>query len=412
MGYKEAASQTAAPGLLPGGVPSVFGAGSDRFIVRGSGGRCWDQYGRGYVDFVCGYGPIIIGHSCREVNEAVAEQMGKGMIFPARSPLHEELGSVIRRLLPHAGASIFLKTGSEAVSAAIRLARAHVGRDKIIRCGFHGWHDSVVSPHVSWHRYEKPPPPSPVAGVPAAGRDPLVIAWDGEDLRQLETLFRAHGPSVAALILDPVQLREPLEENLRGVRELVSRAGALLIMDEIKTGFRINLAGAQGLYGVEADLSVFSKAIANGFPVSAVSGRADILGQSSGARIMGTYNNELLSVAAALKTISILERPGNISRLGQLGQRFIDGVDEILNRLDLSDDIRCVAYRWPSMPFIWFKSGSPAAQRIKPEFYRQVTQRGLLLLENHMNYVCTSHTDEDVDSALQSVEDAFRHCLT
>lgn len=409
MEGKEGAPKATAPGLLPGGVPSVLGP--DRYIVRGLGGRCWDQFDRGYIDLVCGYGPIVLGHSDREVNEAVVEQMGRGMIFPSCSPLHEKLACVLKRLIPGAEASIFLKTGSEAVSAAIRLARAYTGKAKIIRCGFHGWHDQVVSPHISWHRYERASSPRPVAGVPAAGREPLMIAWDGESLQKLEEFLRTHRATVAALIIDPVQLREPLGENLRELHELVRRADALFIMDEIKTGFRVGLAGVQGLYGAEPDLSVFSKAIANGFPLAVVSGRADIVRLSQGARIMGTFSNELISVAAALKTISILERPGNITRLGQLGERFIEGVNGILNRLGLAEDVRAVAYRWPCMPFIWFRGGLDVSGRMKPEFYRRLSRRGLLMLGDHMNYVCLSHGGGEIDEALQAVEDTLRECL-
>jgi glutamate-1-semialdehyde aminotransferase len=231
-------------------------------------------------------------------------------------------------------------------------------------------------------------------------------------LQQLEEFFRAHRSSVAALILDPVQLREPLETHLRQICQLAHHEGALVILDEAKTGFRVGLAGVQGLYNVQPDLTILSKGISNGFPLSVVIGRAEILDLSVNAKIMGTYNNELASIAAALSTISILQRPTSISWLWQIGQRLIEGIDEILSRHRLTDDIQAVAYRWPCMPFIWFHHRSERAQRLKPIFYRRLVQGGVLLLDNHMNSTCLAHTSSDVENALQIIEDAWVACLS
>ncbi len=396
--------------LMPGGVPSIL---PDDYITRGLGGRCWDQNGKVYTDFICGYGPLILGHCNEEVNQAVIKQMEQGMVFPAYNPLYNELSSVLQRLFPYADRCLFMKTGSEAVSAAVRLARAFTGKTKIIRCGFHGWHDTVVSPYILWHQYETDPePPRSVAGVPQVIGESLVLNWDGEDIQQLEDLFRTNHSDVAALLLDPVQLREPMDDHLKQLRKLTYSEGALLILDEIKTGFRVSLAGVQGLYKVQPDLTVLSKGISNGFPVSIVIGQSEILNLSANAKIMGTYNNELISIAAALKTISILERPTSIPWLWQTGQRLINGTNEILTRYGLIDDIQAVAYRWPCMPYIWFHSHSKRAQRLKAGFYRQLIQRGVLLLPNHMNFICLAHTISDVENALQAIEDSLKDCLS
>jgi glutamate-1-semialdehyde aminotransferase len=304
-----------------------------------------------------------------------------------------------------------MKTGSEAVAAAIRLARTYTGKNKIIRCGFHGWHDQVISPDVSWHRYEADSrPPNLIPGVPIP-EEPLVLSWNGEDIQQLEELFRVNHLNIAALLLDPVQLREPLEENLKTLRRLTRDEEALFILDEIKTGFRVSLGGVQDLYNVQPDLTILSKAFANGFPLAAVVGSAEILDFAPSAKIMGTYNNELVSIAAALKTISILERPTSIPWLWQVGQHLIDGINELLNRYNLIDDIQAVPYRWSCMPYIWFHSRSERAQCLKPIFYEQLVQRGVLLLANHMNFVCLAHTVRDVEDTLQAIGDALADCL-
>lgn len=400
-------------GLLYGGVPSIFDSRSETYITHGRGGRCWDQKEKEYIDFTSGYGSLSLGHCNPEVNHAVIKQLERGMMFPSNSLLHAKLGLTLKNIFPYADRSLFLKTGSEAVSAAIRLARAFTGKDKIIRCGFGGWHDSVISPLVSWHLYERDPQlPRPVAGVPKTNSEPLVIPWDGEDFQQLKNLFRTHRSDIAALLLDPVQMREPLEDYLRKVEKLVHSEGALFILDETKTGFRVSLSGVQGIYGVQPDITILGKGMSNGFPLSTVIGRAEILDLFIEAKIMGTFNSELASIAAALKTISILERPTTIPHLWKIGQRLIDGINGILNRYELGDDIRAVPYRWPCMPFIWFNHNSKRAQILKPVFYRQLVEAGVLFLPSHMSFTCLAHTAHDVDRTLQIMSDVWKDCLS
>lgn len=409
MSNKKTSAEHNTPRLMPGGVPSML---PDSYMISGLKGRSWDQNGKEFIDFVSGFGSLVLGHCNAEVNQAVVEQLDRGIMFPSYSPLYEELQSVLKRIFPYADRSLFLKTGSEAVSAAIRLARAFTGKTKIIRCGFHGWHESVVSPYVSWHLHEPDPvPPRSVAGVPQTDTEPQVIRWDGEDLQQLEDIFRTHTSEVAALLIDLVQLREPLEGHIWQLRDLTRNQDALLIFDEVKTGFRISLSGVQGLYKVEPDLTILSKAISNGFPLAAVIGRAEIMSLIPQAKIMGTYNNELISIVAALKTISVLERSDSIPHLEKIGQQLIDGINDVLNKFGLSDDVRAIAYRWPSLPFIWFHNRSETIQGLKTSFYRQLIQCGVLLLANHMNFVCLAHTTGDVEEALQIIEDTVADCL-
>lgn len=393
---------------LPGGVPSILKDLPERYFVRGRDGRCWTDDGTEYVDFICGFGPLILGHCNAEVNESVVEQMNRGMLFASISPLHNELAAVLRRIFPQAESSIFLKTGSEAVSAAIRLARAFTGKSKIIRCGFHGWHDAFISPHFSWHNYEPDcHSPRTVPGVHPIGDDPFVFSWNGVELEQLKSILHAHR-DIAALILDPVQLQEPIGSNLEHLRELTREEGVLFILDEIKTGFRVSIAGVQGLYDVRPDLTILSKAISNGFPLSVVTGRAEIISLSSDTRIMGTFNNELLAIAAALRTISVLERPDTLPSISKAGGNLIDGVNSALLDHGLFDDVRAVPYRWPCMPFIWFRNASEFAQQIKPVIYQQLLQRRVLWLANHMNFICATHTRRDIEQFVTAFRESLR----
>ncbi len=269
----------------------------------------------------------------------------------------------------------------------------------------------MVSPSISWHLYEADPqPPRLVAGVPPSSFQDI-LSWNGEDFQHLVDLCDEHRSELAALIIDPVQIREPIEENLKQLRALTRNQGMVLILDEIKTGFRISLGGVQQLYDVQADLTILSKAIANGFPLAVVLGRKEIMSLSPSLRIMRTYNNELISVAAALMTISILERPGIISWLWEAGQQLIDGFNEILSRKQLVDDICAVPYRWPCLRALWYRQRSETARRLMSVLQRELACHGLLLLANHPSYICVEHTHGDIGDALQIFEDSVSDCL-
>ena len=403
-------SDVSPPRMLPGGVPSALSSEGARYIANGQGGRCWDQFGKAYIDFICGHGPVILGHAHTEVNAAVVKQLANGILFPSNSPLYDELSAKLKQLFPYSDETLFFKTGSEAVAAAIRLARAFTGKMKIIRCGFHGWHDAMISPSISWHLYEADPkPPRLIAGIPPSlSQD--VLTWNGEDFQQLVDLCNAHKSEVAALIADPIQIREPVAENLKQLRVLTRDQGMLFILDEIKTGFRVSLGGVQQLYGLEGDLTILSKAIANGFPLAVVLGRKEILSLAPSLRIMGTYNNELVSIAAALMTIAILERPGIIAWLWEAGQQLIDGFNEILERKQLIEDVCAMPYRWSCLPALWYRQRSERAKRLMPVLHRELANQGVLLLANHPNYICAEHTHRDIGDALQIFEDSMNHC--
>lgn len=396
--------------LLLGGVPSIFTNIDESYISHGKGGKCYNQEGKQYIDLICGFGSVILGHSNAEINEAVIFQLQQGIMFPSVSPLHTKLTEELCRLYPWTDGCQFFKTGSEAVTGAIRLARSYTERKKIVRCGFHGWHDTIVSPHFRWHLYHIDFSYSEnVEGVIDGAQH--VIAWDGESLDELSDIFARNSGKVAALIIDPVQLREPIVETLKGIKKIVTHNESLLIFDEVKTGFRVGLSGVQGLYGVTADLTILGKAIANGFPLSAIIGRHEIMNYTSRCRLMGTFNGELLSIAAALKTIEVLEKSNGCLYIDDLGQYFIDGINEICTRYAVFGMIRALPYRWACLPFLYFNEGSTQIQAIKSRFYQSTIMHGLLLLKNHMNFICRDHTKSDIDQALSIIDDAIKECI-
>lgn len=393
---------------LPGGLVPID---SGNYFTHAYGGRCWDQYGNDYLDFICSCGPIVVGHSNHEVIQAAMEQMQKGTLLAFKGPLHEELNLILRKLFPYTPCIRFMKTGSEAVSAAIRIARAYTNKSIIIRCGFHGWHDQFISPDISWHRYITDKNlPRLVPGIPIENSS-LVKGWDGESIEKLEETIKEYSNDVAAVILDPVQLREPLEVNAKRIFEITKKTNCLLILDEVKTGFRVGIRGAQGLYNIQPDISIFSKAIANGFPLAALLVSEKIQTGAGPVQVMGTYNSELVSIAAAIKTISILEKPESIPWLWRIGQELIDGINEIVENNGLEEHIQAVPYRWPCMPFIWFREDSKIAQSIKYPFYKKVSEQRVLLFAKHMNFTCLQHSLEDVRETLNRVQSALDHCM-
>ncbi len=383
--------------LLPGGVPSLLPPGHR--LVRGKGGVCWDQARQRYLDFVCGYGSVIVGHADHQVNSAIKHQLLRGILLSGPSPNQDELRNAICERLSFPSC-LFLKTGSEAVAAAVRLARAYIGRPVIIRCGFHGWHGEFITPSCAWHTMERyNGDGGGIAGIPEAS--PYVVAWSGGDLEALETLFRRFRGQVAALLIDPVQLDHPIGQSLAAIREITRRHEALLVLDECKTALRVSPRCVQGLYDVGADMVIVGKSLGNGMPIAAVAGREEIIQLASVTKIMGTFNGELLSMAAALQVLKIFSSDGPTQHLWDLGERLIRGVNQIASRLELSERIRAVPYRWPCMPFLYF-CGKDAA-RWRTAFFRLLSARHVLILSTHMSFLCFRHRVSDVDEVLHHV---------
>ncbi|RLA79252.1 MAG: glutamate-1-semialdehyde 2,1-aminomutase, partial [Deltaproteobacteria bacterium] len=310
-----------AKGVIPGGVvgarhPRNFVEGEyPIFLESGKGGRVWDVDGNEYIDLMCGYGPISLGYREKEVDDAVIEMIReKGFCFSITPPYQPQLAEKLQEIIPCSERSIFTKTGSDAMTAAVRIARAYTGRVKVIRCGFHGWHDWCVEVK---------------GGIPKKLYED-VYEFRYNDLDQLEDLMKKHGDDVAAITLTPFghplheKMQEPAPGFLEGVRELATKYGAVLIFDEIRTCFRLRLGGAQELYGVVPDLAVVGKGMANGYAIAAVTGRAEVMkGIAEGeVFVSSTYFGNSDGYVAALKTIEIMERENVIQNIWEKGNRF------------------------------------------------------------------------------------------
>jgi len=307
---------------LAGGVSSnvrYASAPVPLFFTRGEGARLYDVDGNVHIDYVLGNGPAILGHAPPAILKAVAESLADGQVYAAQHGRELELARTLTRLIPGAELVRFATSGTEAVQMALRIARAFTGRGKIVKFEghYHGWTDQTyisVRPPLN----EAGPASDPVAVpespgmAPTALEDILVLGWN--DLAAVEALFDRHGPEIAGVIMEPVMVNggaiAPVPGYLEGVQRLCTAHGALFICDEVITGFRLALGGAQGRFGLKPDLSVFAKAVAGGFPLAVVAGRRDVLEILLTRNVMhgGTYNGNVQSMAAAIAALEILTR--------------------------------------------------------------------------------------------------------
>jgi glutamate-1-semialdehyde aminotransferase len=390
--------------LIPGGVggarrPYNFVEGEyPIFFESGKGGRVTDVDGNEYIDLLCGFGPITLGYREEEVDEAVIRQIrDKGFCFSLAQRCQNQLAEKLNELIPSSEMSAFLKTGSDATTASIRIARGYTNRIKVMRCGYHGWHDWCVEVK---------------GGIPEKLYED-VHEFHYNNLNQLEDLMAKYGDDTAAIILTPFghPLHERMEEPgpgfLEGVREIATKYGAVLIFDEIRTGFRLTMGGAQKLYGVTPDLSVIGKGMANGYVISAVAGKAEIMkAAEQKVFISSTFFPNSDGYIAALKTIEILERDNVLENIWGKGGRFLEKVRNIINQYDIGVELSGVA----PMFFITFKrdkAGTYKARR--DDFYTQLIRRGVFLHPHHHGFICYRHTEQDLDIAAEAIDEALAY---
>ncbi len=388
--------------LIPGGVfgarkPSDFIDGEyPIFLESGKGCRFTDVDGNMYRDFLCGYGPIILGYREEEVDEAVISQIReRGFCFSLTQRYQNELARRLNEIIPSSEMSIFLKTGSDATTASIRIARAHTNRVKVMRCGYHGWHDWCVEMK---------------GGIPQKLYED-VYDFHYNNLDELRTLMTQYGDRTAAIIMTPFghplhqKMEEPKPGFLEGVRELADRYGAVLIFDEVRTCFRLRMGGAQELYGVTPDLTVLGKGMANGYAISVVTGKADVMmAAASKLFISSTFFPNSDAYIAALKTIEILNRDNVIAKIWEKGERLLSNIRNIIRKYPVGAELSGVA----PMFFITFTEDEPNIRRAKrDEFYTQLIRRGVFLTPHHHGYICYRHDEEDLEAAADAMDEAM-----
>jgi 3-aminobutanoyl-CoA transaminase len=393
-----------ARGLVPGGVlgarkPSDFIEGEyPIFLETGKGCRLIDVDGNEFIDFLCGYGPIILGYREEEVDDAVVKQIKeKGFCFTLTQRYQNALAKKLREIVPCSEMSVFLKTGSDATTAGVRVARAFTNRIKVMRCGYHGWHDWCVEMK---------------GGIPEKFYED-VYEFPYNDLTRLEELMTQHGQETAAIIMTPFghplhqKMQTPKSGFLEGVRALADRYGAVLIFDEVRTGFRLALGGAQELYGVSPDLVVLGKGMANGYAISVLTGKTDVMmTAASKLFISSTFFPNSDGYVAALKTIEVLERDNVLSNIWGKGNRFLTKLQTILANYDIGAELSGVA----PMFFITFKKDEANTTKgRRTDFYTQLIRKGFFFTPHHHAYISYRHTEEDLELTLKAIDESLAY---
>ena len=339
------------------------------FLAKGKGCRVWDVDGNEYIDYIQGLLPNILGYAHEEVNAAVAEQLGQGHSFSLPHPLEVELAERLTRLIPCAEKVRFGKNGSDATSGAVRAARALTGRERIACCGYHGWQDWYIGSTTR------------NAGVPVAVRG-LTHPFVYNDLGSLHTLLNQDKGEFAAVIMEPVNFWPPASGFLEGVRDLAHEHGALLIFDEICSGFHLGLGGAQKRFGVTPDLACFGKAMGNGFPISCVVGRAEVMKVFEDIFFSFTFGGEVASMVAAMKVLDVLETTDALARMDANGRVLQEGLNTLARAAGLEDRIKCIGYPiWSLIKFL-DESGKDSFL-VRSLFTQECVKRGVLLLATH-----------------------------
>lgn len=344
-------------------------------MTRSAGCRVWDEQGREYLDFIMALGAVALGYGHPEVDRAVVAAVERGAVGPLAPVEEEQLARELHELMPALEQVRFLKSGAEAVAAAVRLARVATGRDHVLGCGYHGWLD--------WC--------SRSTGVPAATRA-LYRELPFNDVAQSRTLIREAGDRLAAVVLEPVIDAAPEPQWLRAIREETRAGGAVLVYDEIKTAFRVAPGGAAARWGGDPDLVVLGKALANGYPLAAVGGRADLMRGVADSWISSTLATEFVSLAAARATLAVVRSEDLPGRLASLGARFYDGLVRLAARHSSVADVAGI----PEMCYLRFRD-----ERSSRLVAQGCARRGLLFKRTAYNFVSLAHDAAAVDRGLE-----------
>ncbi len=369
------------PGQWSRGVAPVY-------LERGKGARVWDVDGNEYLDYTMGVGPISLGYCYERVDAAIREQLERGITFSLMHRLEYEAAAAVQQAVPYAESVRISKTGCDVTSAAVRLARAFTGRDVVVCCGYHGWHDWYISTTPR------------NAGIPEAVRR-LTRTFSYNNLDSLRAVL---DQDVACVILEPVVFEAPRDNFLHEVARLTRENGSLLIFDEMWTGFRLAVGGAQEYFGVQADLACFSKAVANGMPISFLTGRQDVISQGEhDVFIFTTFGGEALSLAATIATIAEIREKNVPAYLAQQGKKLKDGYNALAARFELQGATHCMGFDCRTLIHFTGQGGDPLV--LKTLMQQEMLKRGVLWGGFHN--LSFSHTDADIAYTLEAYEDAF-----
>ena len=350
-----------------------------QYIDRGKGAYIWDVDNNRFTDYIMSLCPITLGYHYPAVDRAIKKQLDKGIIFSLSSPLEIELSELLRDIIPCAEMTRFFKTGSEATQAAIRLARAYTNREDIAYCGYHGWH--------SWYACttDRDKGTLPI-------EKQLMHKFEYNNIESLEKILDEF--ACAAIIMEPIVSHMPTNNFLQKVRELATKHKAVLIFDEIVTGFRIDLHGAQGYFGVTPDLATFGKGMANGMPLNCIVGKKELMNEFENVMVSGTFCGELLSIAASIATIHEMIKRNVVLHFRDIGMNLRSG----LMTLGLNVN------GYPARFIYDLPDNSPEVRTL---FMQEMIERGQLIHPTLALNLCYSHTMNDINRFLDSFNESL-----
>ena len=389
------------------------------FIAKGKGSRVWDVDGNEFIDYVLSWGPLILGHAHDQIINAIKQVSNYGTSFGAPTELEIEMAKAVVEAVPSVEMVRFVNSGTEATMSAIRLARGYTGKKKIIKfegC-YHGHGDSLLVSAGSGVA---------TLGIPGTPGIPeelaqLTIVLPYNDIDAVEEAFRKHGDDIACVIIEPVAgnmgVVAPSKEYHQRLRELTKEYGALLIWDEVMTGFRLALGGAQELYGIEPDLTTMGKVIGAGLPVGAYGGKAEIMkyvAPEGPVYQAGTLSGNPLAMAAGLRQLQILKEKSPYRELDQKGAKLEKGMKELIDKYGIKATINRVG----SMITMFFtdkevKNFADAKSsdlELFNKFYKLMLEKGVYLAPSQFeaSFLSTAHSDEDIATTLNAIEDTFK----
>ncbi len=387
--------------LIPGGVigtrrPENFVPGSyPLYVKEGKGSHFIDADGNEYIDYLAGFGPVLLGHAYEAVDNAAVERIRKGFCFDLSQEVQNVLAEKVIRMIPCAQKVIFVLSGSDATTAAVRLARTYTGREKILKCGYTGWHDWSV----------------PVAvGIPAKARED-VIPFEYNNIASVEQAMDQHKGQIAAVIITPLSheyshpLEFPRDNFLQKLRDLTRANGTILIFDEIRPGFRLARGGAQEYFGVTPDLATFGKAMANGYPIGMVAGREDVMMAAMKAYISSTFFYNSFPMNAAVATLDEIEAKNVIPHIWKQGEKLQKGLREIIAKYGVPAEVSGPA----PMPFLTFKPDKEKKHSARRKlFYTETTANGIFVHPFHHWYIFYTHSDDDIQKTVEVMDKAMK----
>jgi glutamate-1-semialdehyde aminotransferase len=358
-----------------------------KYLQRGKGSHVWDVDGNEFIDYTMGVGPLSLGYSYDVVDEAIKEQLKDGITFSLTHPLEVEVAELINKVVPNAESIRYSRGGADVVSGAVRVARAYTGRNKVLCCGYHGWHDWYIA--VTDRN----------KGIPQAIQD-LTFTFSYNDI---QSVIDSIDDDTACVVLEPYVFEEPKNDFLQKLRDVCTKNGTLLVFDEMWSGFRIAVGGAQEYFGVNADLACFSKAVANGMPLSVLTGKKEFMSVlEKDVFFFNTFGGEALSLAAAKATITEMIEKKVPAQLAKQGNKLKVGYNKIAEALGMTYT-KCSGFDCRTIMTFDSSAGNPL--EMKSLVQQEMIKRGILWGGFHnMSF---SHSDSDIEYTLK----AYREVL-